>query len=342
MRLVLAALVVVVMGCAIAGVGMGEAPAEREPRRRRPGVQAARQRIAALGPQGRRLFEDEGCDRCHSIAAVDADGRLGPRLDMLDDDAEDVAESITDPRDDTADGYPEKLMPADYARAHDRRRDPRAGGVRRRRVGRRGQDNDDDRVAVAAAGAAARTERRACDAPRRTRRRGDHEAVNQSSRTLPASGGSTRVRTGELANWPRWRPKPAAPCALAGPARSCVRRFHRRGARRCGVRFAMTEIIARHRTRSFDRRRKSAARDWTRCRVRSEHLLQSRVSALKQRGVAASDKPYMPRSLPRPAAVVLLAVPRARRVLALHGAQAARRAAVQAADAQAQGAAGAR
>lgn len=114
MRFVPAALVVAVMGCAIAGVGIGEAPAEREPAPSPAAVQAARQRIAALAPQGRRLFEDEGCDRCHSIAAVGAEGKLGPRLDTLDEKAEDIVDSIVDPRDDTADGYPEKLMPTDY------------------------------------------------------------------------------------------------------------------------------------------------------------------------------------------------------------------------------------
>jgi mono/diheme cytochrome c family protein len=115
MRLVLAALVVVAMAFAIAGVGMGEAPAERERAPSQAAVAAAQQRVAALPAQGRQLFADEGCDRCHSIAAIDAEGKLGPRLDTLDDDAEDIAESITDPRDDVEDGYPEKLMPDDYA-----------------------------------------------------------------------------------------------------------------------------------------------------------------------------------------------------------------------------------
>jgi mono/diheme cytochrome c family protein len=115
MRPLLAVFVVVLMGGAIAGVGIGEAPAERERAPSTADVQAARQRIAALAPQGRRLFADEGCDRCHAIAAVDADGRLGPRLDALDDDADDIAESIADPRDEIAGGYPEKLMPTDYA-----------------------------------------------------------------------------------------------------------------------------------------------------------------------------------------------------------------------------------
>jgi cytochrome c553 len=122
MRLVLAALVVLVMGAAIAGAGMGEAPAEREAAPARGEIQAAEQRIAAGGAPtagGRRLFADEGCDRCHAIAAVAAGGRLGPRLDRLEDDAGDIAESIADPRDETVDGYPEKLMPADYARRMD-------------------------------------------------------------------------------------------------------------------------------------------------------------------------------------------------------------------------------
>jgi mono/diheme cytochrome c family protein len=115
MRPALAAVVVIVMGGAIAGAGIGEATAERERPPSPAAVAAAEQRIAALAPQGVRLFSDEGCDRCHAIAAIDAEGRLGPRLDMLDDDAEDVAESIADPRDDIEDGYPEKLMPADFA-----------------------------------------------------------------------------------------------------------------------------------------------------------------------------------------------------------------------------------
>jgi hypothetical protein len=40
---------------------------------------------------------------------------LGPRLDTLDEDADDIAESIAQPRKETVDGYPEKLMPTDFA-----------------------------------------------------------------------------------------------------------------------------------------------------------------------------------------------------------------------------------
>jgi mono/diheme cytochrome c family protein len=117
LRALLALVVVVALGCAIAGIGMGTSPAQREPAPTAAQVAAAKQRIAAGGAaarRGRELFEDEGCDRCHAIAATGAGGMLGPRLDTIDEDSDDILESITDPRDDTVDGYPEKLMPTIY------------------------------------------------------------------------------------------------------------------------------------------------------------------------------------------------------------------------------------
>ena len=116
-RSALAAGVVVVMGTAIAGIGMGQAPAERALAPSPGQVATAKQRIAeggAIVRAGRHAFEDAGCDRCHSVAAIGADGKLGPRLDTLDEDTEDIAEAITDPRDDIVDGYPAELMPTDY------------------------------------------------------------------------------------------------------------------------------------------------------------------------------------------------------------------------------------
>jgi cytochrome c551/c552 len=107
----------VAMACAILGIGMGEALAERAPAPSAAQAAAARERIAAGGAEARRgraLFADEGCDRCHSIAAIGADGKLGPRLDTLDEDLDDNLESIAEPREDIADGYPEKLMPDDF------------------------------------------------------------------------------------------------------------------------------------------------------------------------------------------------------------------------------------
>lgn len=119
MRPALAALVVIVMGCAIAGVGMGQSPAQRQAAPGPLEVAAAKQRIAAAGvpaARGRERFDEEGCDRCHSIAASGAEGKLGPRLDTIDEDVDDIVESIVEPRDDAVDGYPGKLMPADYGR----------------------------------------------------------------------------------------------------------------------------------------------------------------------------------------------------------------------------------
>jgi len=109
--------VVGVLGSAVLGIGMGQAAAEGEPAPSAAQIAAARQRLAtgdATVRRGREAFTAQGCDRCHSIAAIDAGGKLGPRLDTIDEDAEDNLESITDPRHDTEDGYPEKLMPADY------------------------------------------------------------------------------------------------------------------------------------------------------------------------------------------------------------------------------------
>jgi mono/diheme cytochrome c family protein len=116
-RAVLALVVVAAMGCAIAGVGIGTSPAQRAPAPSAADAAAATQRIAAGGAavhRGRDLFTEQGCDRCHSIAAIGAGGKLAPRLDTLDAKLEDNLESIEDPRHDITEGYPAKLMPTDF------------------------------------------------------------------------------------------------------------------------------------------------------------------------------------------------------------------------------------
>ena len=110
--------VVIVMGTAIVGIGMVDAPAESAPAPSPAQVAAAQQRIAegsAMVRAGRHTFEDAGCDRCHSIAAIGAHGKLGPRLDTLREDTDDIAQAVSDPRKDIVDGYPAELMPTDYA-----------------------------------------------------------------------------------------------------------------------------------------------------------------------------------------------------------------------------------
>jgi cytochrome c5 len=122
-RAALALVVAAAMACAIIGIGMGDAPAAREPAPSEAQVAAARQRIAAAGAsmrRGRELFASEGCDRCHAIAAIGADGLLGPRLDTLEEDGDDNLQSIAEPRGEITDGYPENLMPADFAKRLDR------------------------------------------------------------------------------------------------------------------------------------------------------------------------------------------------------------------------------
>jgi mono/diheme cytochrome c family protein len=117
-RTALALVVVVALGCAIAGIGMGESLAERAPAPSKAGVGASKQRIAAGAAsvrRGRALFTGEGCDRCHSIAAIGAEGKLGPRLDTVNAKLEDNLESIVEPRHDIIEGYPAKLMPTDFA-----------------------------------------------------------------------------------------------------------------------------------------------------------------------------------------------------------------------------------
>ncbi len=116
-RLAVTALVVVVMGGAIVGVGTGSAP-KGDPAPTGTALAASKQRIASGGAavqRGREEFEEEHCDACHAIAATGAKGKLGPRLDTQDEAAAEIRANIADPRADIAEGYEAHLMPTDYA-----------------------------------------------------------------------------------------------------------------------------------------------------------------------------------------------------------------------------------
>lgn len=116
-RIVLAALVVVVMGIAVGGLGMGDAPKSEEPAPTQAQLTASKSRIARGGEQvqmGKAEFESEGCASCHAIAADGRKGVLGPRLDTDKDPAEEILGSITEPRADIVKGYEANLMPADF------------------------------------------------------------------------------------------------------------------------------------------------------------------------------------------------------------------------------------
>jgi cytochrome c oxidase subunit II len=69
----------------------------------------------AAGPDGRQLFAEGGCASCHTLAAADANGTVGPNLDELSrrDEAY-VEESIVDPNATVVRGFPRDVMPNDF------------------------------------------------------------------------------------------------------------------------------------------------------------------------------------------------------------------------------------
>ena len=119
LRVALAALVVVVMGIAVAGFGMGDAPKPEDPAPTGAELVASKSRLAQGGKEveeGRTEFKSEGCASCHAIAADEIETVLGPRLDTDKDPADEIRTSITRPRADIVKGYQANLMPTDYAK----------------------------------------------------------------------------------------------------------------------------------------------------------------------------------------------------------------------------------
>ncbi len=121
LRLILAAAVVLVMGAAILGIGQGESPLAAAPPRGRTlspqEVRASRQRVVAGGEQvrhGRHEFAEQGCGACHTLAAIGADGELGPRLDRRREPVQAIAGSIAEPEAQGQPGYDRELMPRHY------------------------------------------------------------------------------------------------------------------------------------------------------------------------------------------------------------------------------------
>ena len=74
---------------------------------------------------GRQLFQRFGCSGCHALSDAGASGQVGPNLNGIgaragdtkpSDNAEDyVRESVTSPNTFIVPGYPENVMPQDYA-----------------------------------------------------------------------------------------------------------------------------------------------------------------------------------------------------------------------------------
>ena len=111
-RIVLAAIVVVVMGIAIVGVAQGENEFQGQPEPSAAQVATSKRQIAADSDAvaGERVFTEEGCNRCHALAAIGADGKLGPRMDGIPDEASENARYIA-----SAQRGDDNIMPRDYA-----------------------------------------------------------------------------------------------------------------------------------------------------------------------------------------------------------------------------------
>ena len=292
MRLVLAALVVRRHGLRDHrrrhGRGAGRARRPRRRRRRRGGASSGSPPAAPPCARGRALFEDEGCDRCHSIAATGADGKLGPRLDAIDDDADDIAEAIVEPREDIVDGFPEQLMPDDFGERLERRRGRCARGVRRGRRGRRGRGREtgarpgeEASPARAAVAVAARTPVAAAAATKPVARIGAGTDGSARERAAAVDAGGRDVRS--PASAVGGDPVSSRPGA---PGRRAL--DHGRDDRRLA------------RPRPSDRRRKSRLAAWTRWRL---------ARAAVERGIQRSSRgPAHPMreacSAPRPVSSV--------------------------------------
>jgi mono/diheme cytochrome c family protein len=70
----------------------------------------------ATGGPGGQVFANNGCGSCHTFAAANASGTIGPNLDEVlagQSDA-DVEESIVDPEAKIASGFSGGVMPANY------------------------------------------------------------------------------------------------------------------------------------------------------------------------------------------------------------------------------------
>jgi hypothetical protein len=110
-RVVLGAVAVVVMAIAIFGIAQGQNEYQGAPEPTAAQVAQSRRQIAANpdAVAGEAVFTQEGCNRCHSLAAIGADGKLGPRMDAIDDEAAENAQYIA-----SSQRGDDNIMPRDY------------------------------------------------------------------------------------------------------------------------------------------------------------------------------------------------------------------------------------
>jgi cytochrome c2 len=70
----------------------------------------------APGGPGGQVFANNGCGSCHTLAAAESTGTVGPDLDEVipGQSAKEVEESIVDPEAQPSQGFPAGVMPEDY------------------------------------------------------------------------------------------------------------------------------------------------------------------------------------------------------------------------------------
>jgi mono/diheme cytochrome c family protein len=70
----------------------------------------------APGGPGAQVFANNGCGGCHTLAAANAGGQVGPNLDeeLPGQSAAMVEKSIVDPNAEIVQGFPANVMPANY------------------------------------------------------------------------------------------------------------------------------------------------------------------------------------------------------------------------------------
>ncbi len=69
------------------------------------------------GGPGAQVFANNGCGTCHTLAAANSGGTVGPNLDEFlapNDDAAAIREMIVDPNAEIVKGFPANVMPLNY------------------------------------------------------------------------------------------------------------------------------------------------------------------------------------------------------------------------------------
>ncbi len=71
------------------------------------------------GGPGAQVFANSGCGGCHTLAAANAGGTVGPNLDEVlpGQDAAKVEQDVVDPNAEIAHGYPPNVMPANFGQS---------------------------------------------------------------------------------------------------------------------------------------------------------------------------------------------------------------------------------